>query len=1099
MMGAFAVSASDSPSAVDPAQDRRDAFDRLSRLQDVLAEVLNDLLRAAPAGADEAIDHALASLGACYGSDRGHVLRLRDGAASVSHQWTRPGSARRPADMPPVAVWRAELERDEPVCIPDVSALPADRPEKAGLEKLGLTSLLVLPMFEGSRFAGCLHLEALQDRRPFLPCEISLLRPVATAIGSLLARRETEAEILRTQQTLREEHNRLKATFRALPDLTLELDAEGRFVRWHAGGLRPLPLHCESLIGKPVGEVLPAEVAAVACNVMREVDRNGTAAGQEYRIRLDDGIHWHSASAASLPPAEPGGRPGYLVVIRDTTQDHAQREKVERLGMIVQLTSNLVIITDARQRIEWANMAFETQTGYSLHEAQGKPLCAVLNCRDGQCPTDRLQTLLQAGQPGRAELLANLRNGQSAWYDLTIQPLRSAEGAITGYMAVANDITAHKRHEAQLAATAEDALAARRQLAAAVDVLPDAFAYFDADDRLVLCNARYREYYPASAPAIRPGATFEEIVREGIRAGEVLDARGREEEWIAERLVAHRKDHNEEEQLLADGRWLRVLERSTPDGGRVGLKVDITALKRAEQNARADLTTAMDASQDGIAIVDAKGRYVYMNPAHREMFGIGSPAEILGRSWRDLYTPEVADHISATAFPVLELEGGWRGEVIGRKVDGSELPQEVSLTLKADGGIICISRDISKRLREQSEQTRLREELQMAQRREVIGQLASGLAHDLNNLLAAIGGSATLIRDLKAGAAETHAHRIIAATEQAGALVRRFLSLGQRQSNRSRLDLRALLREAADLVRPSLRNQTRLILSLPDTPIEVEADPTDILQVVLNLVINARDAIAVAPPRAAGYEISVALTIADAGHLEAAFAAGTPSADQRYVSMTVTDNGPGIDRETQAKVFQPYFSTKGAAGTGLGLAIVSGVLSANHGAIALDSEPGRGTCFTVLWPIEVHPMPESPATPSAPAALTGQLTGRLALVVDDNADVLRVLSAFLEQAGAEVVPCADPRDALQAVRDDPGMWDLLVTDYDMPHLTGADLAQAVHGIAPGLPVLLITALPDWRSRVGKANPRFAGVLGKPLTRSDLVTAAEAAIGSRMPS
>lgn len=184
-----------------------------------------------------------------------------------------------------------------------------------------------------------------------------------------------------------------------------------------------------------------------------------------------------------------------------------------------------------------------------------------------------------------------------------------------------------------------------------------------------------------------------------------------------------------------------------------------------------------------------------MNPAHREMFGIATEDEILGRSWRELYSGDVADHIATTALPALLSTGGWRGELIGRRRDGSDLPQEVSLTLKADGGIICISRDISKRLREQQERMRLREELQMAQRREVIGQLASGLAHDLNNLLAAIGGSALLIQEMQSGAAEVHAQRILAATEQAGALVRRFLTLGKRQSNRSRIDLCPLLQE----------------------------------------------------------------------------------------------------------------------------------------------------------------------------------------------------------------------------------------------------------------------------------------------------------------
>lgn len=1105
-------------------------IERLSRFQTEVAGILDDLLRSHPGDVGPAIAGAIARLGAACGADRIYVAReCAGGGLETTHDWTA-GDIPAPDDpatghcatghpatghpatghsatghpaMPPPALpaaWRERLESATPLYLHEMPDLPSDVPDHPLLRQQGIHSLLVVPLLEAGRRTGFLACEAGQAVRPLLSGEIGLIGSVANVIGSLLHRAEREQAITRAQQELAEERNRLQATLDAMPDLVLELDADGRFVNWHAGWLTSDGIRPEDYLGRQVEEVLPPEVAAVTRRIMAEVDSRGVSAGQEYQIHMAHGLRWHSISAARLAPRMAGGRPGYLAVLRDTTETHAQRRQAQRLGLFAQRTTNLVIVTDARQRIDWMNAAAETQTGYSLHEALGRPLCAVLHCdASDSCSTQRLRSMLAAGEGGRAELLARSRDGRPYWLDLSMQPLGEADGTGGGFMAVATDITAHKRQEAQLAASANEAQAARRQLAAAVDVLPDAFAYYDADDRLVVCNEQYYQYYPRSAGAIVPGASFEEILRHGLAHGEYLEAVGREDAWLAARLQAHRQDWNEQEQQMADGRWLRVLERSTPDGGRVGLRVDVTALKLAEQRARADLTTAMDASRDGIAITDPEGRYVYMNLAHREMFGIAGPAEIIGHSWTELYTPEVADWLLHNAIPVLMAEGGWQGEVMGRRFDGGELPQEVSLTLKDDGGIICISRDITKRLREQQEQTRLRDELHMAQRREVIGQLASGLAHDLNNLLAAIGGSATLMREAEGAEAEAHVQRILTATEQAGALVRRFLSLGRRQSNRSRIDLRGPLREAVDLVRSSLRNQTRITLALPHVPVEIEADPTDILQVVLNLVINARDAIAGAPARPEGYEIAIALSPATPQQIAESFAEGAAAPDKSYVCMTVSDNGPGIDAETQAKVFQPYFSTKGAAGTGLGLAIVSGVLTANHGAIALDSSPGVGTRFSVLWPTEAQLTGGATAPvsvqPTAQRPLAGQLAGRLVLVADDNADVLRVLTAFLEQAGAEVVPCADPRDALDAVREDPAIWDLLVTDYDMPHLTGSDLAHAAHLFAPDLPVLLITALPDWRGRVGRANPRFAGVLGKPITRADFVAAAEAAISA----
>ncbi len=912
------------------------------------------------------------------------------------------------------------------------------------------------------------------------------------------------------ERALEEERSRTQAALQVMPHMLLELDAEERLLRGHPGWLDHLPMLGPMEQGQGLQDFLPADLATEVRRALAEVETTGAPVSRDWQLRHAGTRVWLAISAARLPPLAPDGRPGHAVMICDTTELHAQRKQADRLGKFAQLTTNLVIVTDPEQRIEWVNAAFEQQTGHPGQSVRGQPLCAVLQGTPapGGCG-DRLSAMLAEGQPARAEVEATAACGRSFWLDVSIQPLLDDEGALDGYMAVASDITAHKRQEEQLAALAAEARAARARIAAAVDVLPDGFAYFDAEDRLVVFNPQYRDCYPSAAQVIVPGATFEQILRQAVQAGDILEARGREEDWLAQRLAAHHHGNNQLEQQLADGRWLRVIERQTPDGGRVGLRVDVTALKLAEQRTRIDFSATMDASQDGIAFTDPEGRYIYMNPAHRQMFGIATEDEILGRSWRDLYAGDVADHIATAALPALLSTGGWRGELIGRRRDGRDLPQEVSLTLKADGGIICISRDISKRLREQQERTRLREELQMAQRREVIGQLASGLAHDLNNLLAAIGGSALLIRELQPGAAEVHAQRILAATEQAGALVRRFLTLGKRQSNRSRIDLLPLLREAADLVQAGLRNRTRLTLALPDAPVWIEADPTDILQVVLNLVINARDAISTAPPREGGHEISVTLAPAGPVQLAQPYAVGAPCADRRYVSMTVSDSGPGIEPSMQAKVFQPYFSTKGAAGTGLGLAIVTGVLTANQGAIALQSVPGEGTRFTVLWPVEPPDAavpPDEPAphfalpaaaepAPSGPEARpAGHLAGRTILVADDNADVLRVLVAFLEGAGAEVVPCSDPRDALAALRDDPQIWDLLVTDYDMPQISGADLCRAANDLAPDLPVLLITALPDWRSRMSAPAPRFTAELGKPLCRATLLDAAERAIG-----
>jgi CheY-like chemotaxis protein len=327
------------------------------------------------------------------------------------------------------------------------------------------------------------------------------------------------------------------------------------------------------------------------------------------------------------------------------------------------------------------------------------------------------------------------------------------------------------------------------------------------------------------------------------------------------------------------------------------------------------------------------------------------------------------------------------------------------------------------------------------------------------------------------------AARILAASDQAAGLVRRLLALGARQPARVALDLRDPVREAAELVRSSLRAPMRLFLTLPDAPVDTLADPTDILQVILNLAINARDALADRPG-----SIAISMTEPALWPEAGAMAVGRLDPARRYACLSVVDTGPGMPPAIAARILDPYFSTKGEKGTGLGLAVVSSVIADNGGAMRLETAPGQGTRFDVFWPTEAAPAPVQ--APVLRADLTGRLDGRTILVVDDQQEVLDVITAYLEAAGAEVAPSTDPRDILEALREDPGSWDLLVTDYDMPLVTGAELARVARSHAPGLPVLLVTAL---AGEAGRSGADFSLVLPKPVDRDALVAGAEQAI------
>lgn len=676
---------------------------------------------------------------------------------------------------------------------------------------------------------------------------------------------------------------------------------------------------------------------------------------------------------------------------------------------------------------------------------------------------------------------------QGHWFNVSIsrRPMERNEGKC-GYLAVIRDVTREHKQIEEI-----------ERLGSIVRRTSNLVIITNANREIVWVNEAFEK---------RSGYALDEVV--GRRPGEVLQGDLSDPRTVeAMRTAFSRRSAIQCEILNYDRSgqpyWVDMDIHPTWDtsgelSGYMAVQTDITErkvrldqLERSERQARADLAAATDASRDGIAVTDADGLFVYMNSAHQEMFGISSEHLIIGQHWSVLYSAEKLAFLQNHAFPVLQSRGAWKGEIAGLRFDGSTIEQEVSLTLKSDGGIVCITRDIAERLFAESERTHLQEALQLAQRREALSQVAAGLAHDFNNLIASISGSATLIERASEGGSNEHARRILLATQRASELVHRLLAQGARVPDRQLLSLSERIAEAADLLRAGLRSGTRLILNLPDPDLELEADPTDVLQILLNLGVNARDAL---PDGLERPEISLSARTALPGDMSGKPVVGSLVGGIDYAVLEVSDNGMGMDAGLCDQVFQPYFTTKGDGGSGLGLAIVSSIVDANSGAIFVVSSPGSGTTIKIMWPMTSIARSSSIADADM-LPVVAQLENWSVLLVDDNEDVLDVLTVFFEKAGAEVAAVSDPEVALEALQEAPEAWDLLITDFDMPTMTGAELARRAKNLRRDLPIILMTGYPDWRSRTSVGSDKlFELIVGKRIAPDRLITLASSILG-----
>jgi PAS domain S-box-containing protein len=465
------------------------------------------------------------------------------------------------------------------------------------------------------------------------------------------------------------------------------------------------------------------------------------------------------------------------------------------------------------------------------------------------------------------------------------------------------------------------------------------------------------------------------------------------------------------------------------------------------------LRQLIDANPSLIFVKDAEGRFILVNRAAAELHGT-TPDALVGKTDADLR--HSAEEIARFRAEDLEVVTSGRPKLIPEQAVMSPVTgrarwvqvMKVPLDLPANPAprVLVVATDITER-------RQLEEQLRQAQKMEAVGQLAGGIAHDFNNLLTAIIGNAELVQhDLPAGSTSfDDLTEIRQAADRAAALTRQLLAFSRKQVLQPRiLDLNQLITGVERMLRRLLAENIETRLDLAANLGFVHADPGQIEQVLLNLVVNARDAM---PD---GGKLVIGTADVELDHAYAADHVGvTPG---RHVMLAVTDNGAGMDEQTQAHLFEPFFTTKGPdKGTGLGLSTVHGIVQQSGGSVAVTSQVGRGTTFKVYLPVAedgLGPAPEpSPETPLARGTET-------ILLVEDARAVRALAGRVLAAAGYSVLEAGDGAAAeVLAARHD-GPIHLLLTDVVMPGLSGSQLAQRIAALRPRIRVLYMSGYTD---------------------------------------
>ncbi len=723
---------------------------------------------------------------------------------------------------------------------------------------------------------------------------------------------------------------------------------------------------------------------------------------------------------------------GVAVYFQDVTQKRRDDEQLRWLQACVERMNDIIVITDAEAvgglwpRVLYVNPAFERHTGYRPHEIVGKTPRILQGPRTQRDVLDRIRARLKRWEPVREEILNYTKNGEEIWLELDIVPIADTAGRYTHWIAIERNITERKR--AAEALRQKDNLlkvGGRVGKIGGWTAVPSGNAVEWSDEIYLMLD-----WPRASRPTLGEFLSiFSSESRASFKAA--LDA-----------CVARGTSFDREFQITTcagELKWVRVAaEPALAEGGQVnsvhGALQDTTSMKQVEERL-VEQAALLDKAQDAIWVLNLDGTVAFWNRSAERIYG-WTAEEVRRRVARELLfnNPHVYDRCRET---VME-EGEWVGEIEHKTQEGNHILLVSRWTLVRDEAgqprsILAINTDIT-------HQKLLEQQFLRAQRMESIGTLAGGIAHDLNNVLAPIMMSIELLKDSLPDPDDQAVLKTIEVSARRGAdMIKQVLSFARGvEGKRHEVRISDVLHDLDQILRETISKNISIVSTVAPDLWQVQADPTQLQQVLMNLCVNARDSM----PAGGRIVISAENMSVDAHYA----AMNIESRVGAYVKIEVEDNGIGIPPDIQERIFDPFFTTKPVGeGTGLGLATTLAIVKSHGGFIRMYSEVDKGTRFRIYLPADPHAegARSSPAQTSVPRG-----NGELIMVVDDEAAIRQVTRQTLEAYGYRVVVASNGAEAVALYAQDIQGIDLVLTDMMMPVMDGPATITALRQINP---------------------------------------------------